>query len=1051
MAIKKGWKITWIALGSLLGLTIVTLAVVLWLILTPSKLTRIVNNLADNFITCPTSFGNVDFTLLSTFPDAGLKIENVLLLNPMEGSPNDTVAQIGTLTVGIDLIAFLKENKVIVHKVLLDDASANLYIDHDGKANFDILPPSEKDTSTSSLPELIDLKKIKIKNLNAKFDDDRDGMSATVRHLDMSLKGRMKEKDIDGDLDLEVRKMFVQKSDSANSRMLAMVKDLELNANGTMKGDDIDAVLRLGSKDLTYNQTDSIGTPTLQTKLQNIVLKLDGKGDMDLAESDLKLEVEHGTIEMGNNKFVNDNLQASKKKLLKVELLHLKVKPNRKEICFDNSTIQIDDYALALAGQVCLANETSPLTVDIKANTDGAWQLEPLLAIVPETYMGWKKGMDVDGKLSLDATVCGTVTDSTMPRIDAAMKLEKGRYSQPAVLPCKVEKINADLTASIDLNRGHKSSATIKKFTARTRDTKISLSASADDLLGDMRVDAKVKGTLPLTDIKPFIPKGMQLEAKGDADLDLHAAFRMSDLTKKALEKINANGTLKVKNLDLNYDTIHAVTPSLNLALSIPAKEHSNKLADAHITAGDLQLTIKDNIKAKVEHPDISVGVNNIMQSQLAAAFDIRVGETEATVDSAILSLGELKLVGSVRLDSTQKNPLLQYNPVLEAFTHSAVLYTPQMPDAVRLSELDLDYKPNHCNLKSCQVKLGHSDFELYGTIDNIEQWLSHKTLLRGDLNFTSSYADVDQLMTLFSGSGTDPDSLEAMRREDATPADANPFIVPRDVDITLHTHIKRSIAFGNDLNDVAGSLTIKDGVAILDQMGFVCKAATMQLTAFYRSPRPSNLFTAIDFHLLDIQIDELISMIPCIDTLVPLLSAFDGNADFHLAGETYLNERYQPKLSSIMGAAAISGKDLVVMDNSNLATIAKLMRFKKWKEKDNKIRIDSLSVEMTCMDAGFGTEVEVLPFLLNVGSYQICASGVQNIDKTCAYHLELLKNPLLAKIAVDVKGNIFSPKITLGKLRYADLYKPKRHGAAEKKALEIKSRVRKALEKNVR
>ena len=52
---------------------------------------------------------------------------------------------------------------------------------------------------------------------------------------------------------------------------------------------------------------------------------------------------------------------------------------------------------------------------------------------------------------------------------------------------------------------------------------------------------------------------------------------------------------------------------------------------------------------------------------------------------------------------------------------------------------------------------------------------------------------------------------------------------------------------------------------------------------------------------------------------------------------------------------------------------------------------------------------------------------------------------------AVDVKGNIFSPKITLGKLRYADLYKPKRHGAAEKKALEIKSRVRKALEKNVR
>ena len=175
---------------------------------------------------------------------------------------------------------------------------------------------------------------------------------------------------------------------------------------------------------------------------------------------------------------------------------------------------------------------------------------------------------------------------------------------------------------------------------------------------------------------------------------------------------------------------------------------------------------------------------------------------------------------------------------------------------------------------------------------------------------------------------------------------------MPKDVDVTLHTHIKRSVAFGNDLNDVAGSLTVKDGVAILDQMGFVCKAATMQLTALYRSPRPNHLFTAIDFHLLDIQIDELINMIPTIDTLVPMLKAFNGNANFHLAGETYLNERYQPKMSTLLGSAAISGKDLVVMDNSNLATIAKLMRFKKWKEKDNKIRIDSLSVEMTCMDA---------------------------------------------------------------------------------------------------
>ena len=51
MSIKKGWKITWIALGSLLGLVVVTVAVALWLVFTPSKLTKIVNGLVGNFIT----------------------------------------------------------------------------------------------------------------------------------------------------------------------------------------------------------------------------------------------------------------------------------------------------------------------------------------------------------------------------------------------------------------------------------------------------------------------------------------------------------------------------------------------------------------------------------------------------------------------------------------------------------------------------------------------------------------------------------------------------------------------------------------------------------------------------------------------------------------------------------------------------------------------------------------------------------------------------------------------------------------------------------------
>ncbi len=1058
MSIKKGWKITWIALGSLLGLVVVTVAVALWLVFTPSKLTKIVNGLVGNFITCDAKFGNVDLTLLSTFPDAGLKIEDVVIVNPgkgpvREGVQNDTVAKIGSLTVGIDVKAFLKDNKVIVHQVVLEDATANLFIDSLGTANFDIFPKSDDTTSSETkLPEVIDLKKIKINNLNATFLNCKDGMmSAEVAGMDMNLKGSMEQEDIVADLKLGINQLFFVQGE-VQPMLTAHVKGLEMKADGKKEGEHIDADIRIDGKNVDLDQVDSLGNHTLKAVLDGLLMKAKGNGDMDTMRCKLDLGVEKGTLNAAGTEMVNETLRESKKDLLGVEMPDVVVKLNKKEIWLSDSKIKLDDYALMLNGQCYLATEKHPMTMDMAVETDGSWRVKPLLDIVPERFVGFRKGMEqLDGDVAFVLNANGTLTDSTMPNIVGNIRLADGRFYAPKMLPYKINKVKGELGVDLNLDKRKESHVTIKNLKAHTQGTDVTLNGRVDDLLGDMRVDAKVKGTLPLEDVKPMLPKTMKIELEGDADVDVSAKFAMSQLKKQAYDKMKASGTVKFKGLQVDLDTIHATAPDLAIALQLPATEHKGRMADVKLKGSALKAKMGKGISAEVKNPDISVGVNNMMKEQLAASFKLGMGETEANVDSMIFSLVELKLDGSMRMDSLQKDVLKKFNPRLNAETRSALVFMPQLPEAVRLRDFDMSYTPELIDIREAKVTLGHSDFELYGTVDNFEEWLDNKAMLKGDLNFTSDYADVDQIMNMFSGMGSDPDTLEAQRKEDAVPAEANPFIVPKNVNVTLHTHIKRSIAFGNDLHDVAGALTVKDGRVVLDQMGFVCKAATMQLTALYKSDRPGHLFTALDFHLLDIQIDELLDMIPAVDTLVPMLSAFNGNANFHLAAETYLDARYQPKLPTLKGAAAITGENLVVMDNKDIATIAKLMRFKSWKDKDNKIKVDSLSVEMVAMDDGHGCEVEIFPFLLNVGSYQVCISGLQGVDKSCNYHLELLKNPLLAKVGVDVKGSILSPKISLGKVLYADLFRPKKQGVAEKRALEVKRKVREALEANVR
>lgn len=997
---KKGWKIALISLGSLLGLVVVVVGIALWLIFTPSKLTSIVNRMAGNYVTCETHFGRVNLTLFKTFPDVGLKIDEVEIVNPMEGADVSQVAYIDNLTIGLDLKKYLKEGEVVVHQVLIDDLNAYLYIDSAGNSNFDIFPHSDDEDTTEShfsldsLPN-IDLRKFQISNSGITFVNEKGNLYAGVQDIDLCIVGSLSNGVVDADVDLDV---------------------------------DRCAVRPIGERD------------NPNTRVNGLKMSLKAKGNLDEVEGRLKMKVADGQY----NNMINERLQASKHDLL---TLNVPFRADLQQMLFtllDDSRLKVDDYALNLEGDVRL----NPLWMDVEVGTDGEWQIEPLLAIVPEQFLGWKKGMDLGGKVALNAKVASRDNDTAgnLPMVNAVVKLSNGRFYLPKSLPYKVDRINADLAARIDLAKKTPWSATINSFKAHTRSTDVSLTGKVDDLLGDMHIDAALRGRLPLADVAPMLPQSLPLVANGDADLDLKANFRLSQLKAKAFDRMQASGTFKFNHLDVTYDSIHATAPVLDVALQLPARQHSGKMADAHVSGSDLQL-VMNGIEARMEQPDINVGINNMMSEQLAAAFEIACGETEANIDSMLVSLVALELKGTMRMDSTQDNPLRKFNPEADIDMHGAVFYMPNMPDAVRMSQFVFQYDQSGCRIKNAEVRIGHSDFQLYGNVDNLEQWLSHEAMLTADLNFTSNYTDVDQLMALISGMGSDKDTLEQMREEDNVPKEANPFIVPKDVDITLHTHIRRSVAFGNDLSDVAGALTVNDGTAVLDQIGFVCKAATMQLTALYRSPRPNNLFVALDFHLLDIRIDELLDMIPTVDTLVPMLAAFNGNADFHLAAETYLDARYQPKMSTLLGSATISGKDLVVMDDNSIAQIARLMQFKNWKDEDNKIRIDSLDVELTC----FRREIEVYPFLINIGKYQLCASGKHNLSGACNYHVELLKNPLLAKVGVDVRGTLSSPKITLGEVRYADLYRPERQGVVEKRTLEMKRMIKEALESNVR
>ena len=257
---RKPLKITLISLGTLLGLVLMAVMVACWFVVTPARLTSIVKNQVPNFINCDFDIERADLTVFKSFPEVGLKIDDVVLVNKMAGNPSDTLAYINECVVSVDIMKFLKENQIIIDECKLNGGYVNLFTDELGKTNIDIFPPSAADTTTEESSEFdygIDLASMKINDVDVKYTDLTQGMSADINGLNMSAKAKVRGENIAGNVKASLRDIAYQQTTDSLS-MAVKLNDLKLEGDADMNGDDIKADIEVSSSILFYENAGQI-------------------------------------------------------------------------------------------------------------------------------------------------------------------------------------------------------------------------------------------------------------------------------------------------------------------------------------------------------------------------------------------------------------------------------------------------------------------------------------------------------------------------------------------------------------------------------------------------------------------------------------------------------------------------------------------------------------------------------------------------------------------------------------------------------------------------
>lgn len=181
------------------GITLLALIVIIALlpVIFKGKIIQIAKEQANKNLNAKVNFGDINLSLLSTFPYFTLSVDSlsVVGVNNFQG---DTLVYAKNLSLSINLMSVIKGQSYEIRKITLDNPHILAKVLKDGKANWDITKPSPPAApSAPSQPSKfkMSLKLLKITDGTIVYDDASLGFYLALQHMDETLSGDFTQDD----------------------------------------------------------------------------------------------------------------------------------------------------------------------------------------------------------------------------------------------------------------------------------------------------------------------------------------------------------------------------------------------------------------------------------------------------------------------------------------------------------------------------------------------------------------------------------------------------------------------------------------------------------------------------------------------------------------------------------------------------------------------------------------------------------------------------------------------------------------------------------------
>lgn len=1043
-----------ILIAAVIGLT----ATGVWL-LTPEKLTPLVEKYGSEYITGEIKADRIELTFWNSFPRLTVEAEGVEVishafdsLSPAEKALlpvyADSLVKIGKLKGAIN-IPMAARGKFQLYDIEIHHVSANIVQYSPTLANYDIVPASEEKEESRLLPDL-SINRFRIFGDSPfRYYSLPDSTDVTIRLLQTSLTDQSSAYSLKidgiGTAELASHKWFEGIRFGVNGRVdwspkkpdLLGVEDMDVNLGN--------AVLRLNALlDFTGMMTlNKFNLTASSLKIEDVadIIPPLYAGELRKIQTDLAIDLDlelQGPFRPKADEWPTVNLRLDiPAGSLKYDRLALNTVRGRIEAMLngkdpDASWVKVED--MTLVGQSIGLNIrgmlSTPLTdptieVALKGGADFSRLPKPLIERLPLTFRGRLNG---DTEIKLRESY---LKRKEFHRIKAAGSLDLYDFDmamKDSTLRMYTDHVNFRFGTSTNVKLATDVTAD-SLLTARL--TIDSTAVEADGIWFSGRrlsvgVGMKnVATTGDTTKINPigFNIKGERITMKSPADsmtVRLRGANIRGGLTRyeggerRPLLRLGLDAGLILYRDNYNRALLRNGTATFT-AHTKQRPTMSRRVGLAY----DSLLNVYPDLR---RDSILSMARREVRAQRFKPGDTLRIrhqGPRKGHENDV-----DLMVDGSIR-------SLLQWweaSGTLKA--EKGGLFTSYFPLRNSMSDLDMRLTTDSVVIKDTRLRLGQSDLLVNGSITNITRAISSRVgnTLNMEFDIRSDTLNVNQIaQAIFAGSAfrdkvakgaevkiKDTDDEAELQKSIEANADINDklaFIVPSNINASLSLTAKNVLYADIWAQRLRGDISIAGGRVNLHRFSGFTDLGSIDLTALYTAPNMDELSFGGGMVIRNLDLKRFLHMLPEIDSIMPLLRDVEGIVTADIAMTTRLDSLMDIKFHTLNLAMKLHGDSLVLLDTETFRTASKWLRFK---HKDHNM-IDSMSVEMAIHDS----RLDLYPFVFNFDRYKLGVSGGNTFDGDYDYHVAVLKSPLPFKFGINIKGHDHKLRIRLGKARF--------------------------------